>query len=390
MPAATNTLDAEYGRPADTSARQGGRAATIGDTPLVEFVNVQKTYDGEHLAVRDLNLAIRTGEFLTLLGPSGSGKTTSLMMLAGFEPPTAGDIRLGGKSLSRVPPFRRNMGVVFQSYALFPHLTVAENLAFPLSVRRLSRSEIRSRIDRALSLVQLGGLGERRPAELSGGQQQRVALARALIFDPDVVLMDEPLGSLDKQLRERLQIEIKHIQVKLGLTVVYVTHDQSEALTMSDRIAVFNHGAIQQLATPEELYERPQNAFVAQFIGESNRLVGTILEVAAGRCQVEIEGGLRLQALPVKVESAGGRTTLSIRPERVVLRPTPGACENVLTARIEELIYHGDHRRVRMRLPNGGDFLIKVPNADHAETLAPGDSIDVGWRTRDCRALDAP
>ncbi len=388
--ATVNAIAGQRGHAADIPGCLSHPSGAISETPLVEFDNVQKTYDGEHLAVRDLNLGIQKGEFLTLLGPSGSGKTTSLMMLAGFELPTAGDIRLGGKSLSRVPPFRRNMGVVFQSYALFPHLTVAENLAFPLSVRGLSRSEIRDRIDRALSLVQLGGLGERRPAELSGGQQQRVALARALIFDPDVVLMDEPLGSLDKQLREHLQIEIKHIQKKLGLTVVYVTHDQSEALTMSDRIAVFNQGAIQQLATPEELYERPQSAFVAQFIGESNSLLGTILELGAERCLVEIDSGLRLVALPVKVESAGARTTLSIRPERVLLRPAPGMCENVLLARIEELTYHGDHRRVRLRLPNGGDFLIKIPNADHQEILPSGDSIEVGWRMRDCRALDVP
>ncbi len=370
-----------------SSLEAGARVAA---RPLVEFVGVHKTYDGERLAVRDLNLAIRQGEFLTLLGPSGSGKTTSLMMLAGFELPTGGDIRLGGKSLSRVPPFRRNMGVVFQNYALFPHLTVTDNLAFPLSVRRLSRSDIRDRVDRALALVQLSGLGERRPAQLSGGQQQRVALARALIFDPDVVLMDEPLGSLDKQLREHLQIEIKHIQKKLGLTVVYVTHDQSEALTMSDRIAVFNYGSVQQLATPEELYEQPQNAFVAQFIGESNRLVGTILAVEGGRCTVEIDGGLILDALPVTIGPVGTRTTLSIRPERVLLRPANGVCENMVAAHIEELIYHGDHRRIRLQLASGNDFLIKVPNAQNQELLAPGDAIHVGWRTRDCRALDAP
>jgi putative spermidine/putrescine transport system ATP-binding protein len=232
-------------------------------------------------------------------------------------------------------------------------------------------------------------LGERRPTQLSGGQQQRVALARALIFDPDVVLMDEPLGSLDKQLREHLQIEIKHIQQSLGLTVAYVTHDQSEALTMSDRIAVFDQGAIQQLATPEELYEQPQNAFVAQFIGESNRLVGTVRELRDHHCLVEVEGGIHVHALPVKVE-LGARTTLSIRPERVLVRPTPGSCETVLPAQIEELIYHGDHRRVRLRLLNGGDFLIKVPNAEHEKVLGPGELIDIGWRTRDCRALDAP
>ena len=250
---------------------------------FVHFDRVDKTYDGVSLAVADLTLSIARGEFLTLLGPSGSGKTTALMMLAGFEAPTRGEIRLDGRSLRRVPPHRRNIGVVFQNYALFPHMTVAENLAFPLSVRSFGRAEVRERVERALGLVRLRGYQSRRPAELSGGQQQRVALARALIFDPVLVLMDEPLGALDKQLREELQVEIKHIQKNLGVTVAYVTHDQSEALTMSDRVAVFNRGRVEQLAPPLELYERPQNAFVAQFIGESSRLSGVVSIRSAGR-----------------------------------------------------------------------------------------------------------
>jgi putative spermidine/putrescine transport system ATP-binding protein len=358
---------------------------------FVEFENVQKTYDGEHLALADLNLSISQGEFLTLLGPSGSGKTTALMMLAGFEVPTAGEIRLRGKSLLRVPHYRRNIGVVFQNYALFAHMSVAENLSFPLSVRKVKQSEITARVARALELVQLQGFESRRPAELSGGQQQRVALARALIFDPVLVLMDEPLGALDKQLREQLQIEIKHIQKRLGLTVVYVTHDQTEALTMSDRIAVLRNGSIQQLATPADLYDRPQNAFVAQFIGESNRLTGVLRAIdSEGYCTVEISEGHTLEAKAVNVGPVGSRTTLSIRPERVTLHPVGGQCKNILAAHVEELIYHGDHTRARLRVPGSSDFLVKLHNVPGEASIAPGDTIEIGWRSGDCRALDAP
>src|SRR5947207_4885727 len=358
---------------------------------FVEFENVQKTYDGEHLALAALNLSIFQGEFLTLLGPAGAWKTMALMMLAGFEVPTAGEIRLRGKSLLRVPHYRRNIGVVFQNYALFPHMTVAENLSFPLSVRKTRRAELKDRVARALELVQLQGFDNRRPAELSGGQQQRIALARALIFDPVLVLMDEPLGALDKQLREQLQIEIKHIQKHLGLTVVYVTHDQTEALTMSDRIAVLKNGSIQQLATPADLYDRPQNAFVAQFIGESNRLRGVVRGIdSEGRCTVEIANGQIVGAVPVNIGTLGSRTTLSIRPERVMLRPREAQCDNIVAAHVEELIYHGDHTRARLRVPGSTDFLIRLANNVGDLTIAHGDTIEIGWRSGDCRALDAP
>ncbi len=231
------------------------------DEPLVRFVNIQKSYDGESLVVKDLNLDVAKGEFLTMLGPSGSGKTTCLMMLAGFEPATHGEIFLNGNPINRVPPHKRGIGMVFQNYALFPHMTVAENLAFPLEVRGMDKTERETRVKRALDMVELGPLGDRRPAQLSGGQQQRVAVARSLVFDPELVLMDEPLGALDKNLREKMQYEIKHIHENLGLTVVYVTHDQSEALTMSNRIAVFDDGIIQQCAPPEVLYEEPVMLF---------------------------------------------------------------------------------------------------------------------------------
>lgn len=255
---------------------------------FVAFEHVQKSYDGVTLVVKDLNLSIAKGEFLTMLGPSGSGKTTCLMMLAGFETATHGEIKLDGVNINTVPPHKRGIGMVFQNYALFPHMTVGENLAFPLEVRGLGKAEREAKIKRALDMVQMGSFASRRPAQLSGGQQQRIALARALVFDPKLVLMDEPLGALDKQLREHMQFEIKHLHDSLGITVVYVTHDQGEALTMSDRVAVFNDGRIQQLAPPADLYERPENSFVAQFIGENNKLFGTIEELAGDKALVRL------------------------------------------------------------------------------------------------------
>src|SRR6185312_7197912 len=293
--------------------------------PIVRFAGISKTYDGLTRVVDRLDLDIEHGEFLTLLGPSGSGKTTTLMMLAGFETPTEGEILLEGKPLSKLPPYRRAIGMVFQNYALFPHMTVAQNVAFPLSVRGMADDEIARRVARALDMVQLPDLGSRRPAQLSGGQQQRVAVARALVFEPKLVLMDEPLGALDKQLREQMQLEIKHIHQRLGVTVVYVTHDQSEALTMSDRIAVFNDGAIQQLATPTELYERPVNSFVAQFIGENNTLQGRVVGVNGSGCTVDVDGA-RIEALAVNIPGVGGPTTLSLRPERVRINPDSNGC----------------------------------------------------------------
>jgi len=356
---------------------------------IVRFENVQKTYDGEILVVKNLDLQIRRGEFLTLLGPSGSGKTTTLLMLAGFETPTHGDILLEGRSLKRVPPHKRGIGMVFQNYALFPHMTVAENLAFPLQARGMPKAEQATKIKRALEMVELGAYESRRPGQLSGGQQQRVAVARALVFDPSLVLMDEPLGALDKKLREQMQIEIKHIHESIGVTVVYVTHDQSEALTMSNRIAVFNDGEIQQLASPEELYERPQNAFVAQFIGENNRFSGTVKGHSGQACEVELDGGDRVRALAVNIEGEGGRTSLSLRPEAIFVAPDPAAVDNLFDARIEELIYMGDHTRVRVDVCGNKDFIIKVPRGASHVALDMGTTIKIGWRSDDCRALDA-
>lgn len=353
---------------------------------MVEFDRVQKSYDGETLVVKDLNLAMPKGEFLTMLGPSGSGKTTCLMMLAGFETATHGEIRLAGKEINHIPPHKRGIGMVFQNYALFPHMTVAENLAFPLEVRGMDKAEREANVLRALDMVQMGDFGGRRPAQLSGGQQQRVALARALVFEPDLVLMDEPLGALDKQLREHMQYEIKHLHESLGITVVYVTHDQSEALTMSDRVAVFNDGKIQQLAPPDDLYERPDNSFVAQFIGENNKLTGKIVEETAGVVSVKLANGAVCTAKKVNCGGVGSTTTISIRPERVQV----GAFEdaNTTTAIVKELIYLGDHIRCRMSVHGNDEFIVKVPNAAGHAMLAKGDTTRITWASEDARALD--
>ncbi len=357
--------------------------------PMVRFANVQKSYDGVNIVVENLNLDIAHGEFLTMLGPSGSGKTTTLMMLAGFEPPTQGEIFLHGKPISRMPPHKRGIGMVFQNYALFPHMTVAENLAFPLKVRGLSKADIKDKIDRALDMVELPGFGNRRPNQLSGGQQQRIAVARALVFEPDLVLMDEPLGALDKQLREQMQYEIKHLHDRLQITVVYVTHDQSEALTMSDRIAVFNEGRIQQLSKPDELYERPRNSFVAQFIGENNRLRGTVEELGRDNsCTVRLTSGDRIKASAVGVSKKGDPTLLSLRPERVEINPSNGSLSNILDGRIEEIIYLGDHMRTRLSVAGHSDFIVKVPNRQADCGFKEGEMVKIGWTIEDCRALD--
>ena len=357
---------------------------------FVVFDHVQKSYDGETLVVKDLNLSIGKGEFLTMLGPSGSGKTTCLMMLAGFETATNGKILLDGNNINDMPPHKRGIGMVFQNYALFPHMTVGENLAFPLEVRGMGKSEREEKVKRALDMVQMGAFANRRPAQLSGGQQQRIALARALVFDPKLVLMDEPLGALDKQLREHMQFEIKHLHESLGITVVYVTHDQGEALTMSDRVAVFNDGRIQQLAPPDELYERPQNSFVAQFIGENNKLPGKVETLDGETCTVRLQTGELIDATPVNIRHVGQETLVSIRPERVEFKPEmmpPGA--HMIDAEVLEVVYMGDIFRTRMRVAGTEDFVMKSRNTLGQTKLHPGEKIRIGWHPQDARALDA-
>lgn len=364
-------------------------AKTDNNGAFVEFERVQKSYDGENLVVKDLNLSMPKGEFLTMLGPSGSGKTTCLMMLAGFETATHGDIRLDGVSINNIPPHKRGIGMVFQNYALFPHMTVAENLSFPLEVRKIGKAEREEKVMRALGMVQMQDFAGRRPSQLSGGQQQRIALSRALVFEPELVLMDEPLGALDKQLRETLQFEITNLAHQLGITTVYVTHDQTEALTMSDRVAVFDDGRIQQLAAPDELYESPENSFVAQFIGENNTLPGVIQEIKNGIALVKLDDGSIVDAQPVNVSKAGERTQISIRPERVEVNPDPATDAHTIRAEVLEFIYMGDVFRTRLRVAGKDDFIIKTRNRADQERLVPGTTVQIGWLPEDCRALDA-
>jgi putative spermidine/putrescine transport system ATP-binding protein len=352
---------------------------------LVVFDKVSKSYDGRHYVVRDLDLAVSRGEFVTLLGPSGAGKTTILMMLAGFEAPTSGEIYLDGHPLTKRPPHERGIGMVFQNYALFPHMTVAENLAFPLEVRNSPKVEIETRVKRALEMVRLPGLGRRRPSQLSGGQQQRVALARALVFEPTLVLMDEPLGALDKQLREHMQYEIRALHKRLGVTVVYVTHDQDEALTMSDRIAVVAGGRIRQLAPPAMLYERPADAFVATFIGESNRFNGRAVQRNGTSARFTLGTGNEICAVPVDVAD-GAAAVVIVRPERVVLGQAASACANHFQGKVADVVYHGDHLRVRLAALGSNDIVAKIANAG-GPAPALGSEIEFGFRAEDARAF---
>lgn len=312
---------------------------------FIKFDKVSKAF-GILTVVDDLDLSIGKGEFVSMLGPSGSGKTTLLMMLAGFENPTSGSISVGGKRVDALPPHKRNMGVVFQNYALFPHMSVAENVAFPLKMRGASRTEIIERVNKALDMVQLGAFHERKPIQLSGGQQQRVALARALVFEPEVVLMDEPLGALDKKLREQMQMDIRDIHHRLGLTIVFVTHDQTEALTMSDRIAIFNHGKIEQIGGPSEIYDRPKTQFVAEFIGETNLLNGKVTSFSNGILNVTLEGGQAIRVASSNSLEPGKHVKVSVRPEQIEIGPS-GEGQNQLKVRITDIVYHGDHLQVQ-------------------------------------------
>ncbi|WP_103035263.1 ABC transporter ATP-binding protein [Castellaniella caeni] len=349
-------------------------SAAMPAEPLVRFQGVQKSYDGASLVVRDLNLDIYPGEFLSLLGPSGSGKTTCLMMLAGFETPTGGDILLDGQRLNDVPPHHRNLGMVFQNYALFPHLTVEQNLEYPLKVRKVAPADRTRRVHEALGMVQMQSFAKRYPAQLSGGQQQRVALARALVFEPKIVLMDEPLGALDKQLREHMQLELKALHRQLGITFVYVTHDQSEALTMSNRIAVFNQGIIQQVSAADTLYETPCNRFVAGFVGDSNQFPGTVRQTDGEHCQVALNDGTLIEGINVQHLTAGAPCVVAIRPERI----EPGAHDgqpNRFQARTVDEVYLGDHVRLRCRIGESETFFVKMPLAANPEAQTRGQDI---------------
>src|SRR6476620_105201 len=371
-----------------TGQEEGMESGMVMPAPaLVRFSGIQKTYDGEHLVVKNLDLEISSREYFTLLGPAGSGKTTTLMMLAGFEVPTHGEIYLAERPIKNVPPHKRDIGMVFQNYALFPHLTIAENIAFPLSVRKMNKAEAQERVSAALRMIKMETLAQRRPGQLSGGQQQRVALARALVFNPQIVLMDEPLGALDKRLREQMQLEIKQLHDTMGITVVYVTHDQSEALTMSDRIAVFNDGIVQQIDKPNALYEHPVNSFVANFIGENNVLAGTVENIEQGYCRVALTSGGSVVAQAVNVAGAGAATSLSVRPERISILTDGAASEgpNRLPATVQNTIYLGDHALAVLQVAEDEEFMVKLQPGVHGG-LSHGQGVSITFRPEDCVA----
>ena len=340
--------------------------------------NLSKFY-GRVRALDDVSLEIRSGEFVTLLGPSGSGKTTLLLVLAGFVRPDAGSVTFGGQEMVRTPPHRRQVGMVFQSYALFPHMNVFQNVAFPLRLRGVAAEDVARRVGQALALVRLEELTERRVDQLSGGQRQRVALARAIVFEPRILLMDEPLSALDKKLREQMQMELKHLHAELGMTTIYVTHDQREALTMSDRVAVINHGRLVQVDTPRSLYECPRTRFVAEFIGESSFL------------PVEVSGGgARLAGVPLRLgrppDSTAARQLLVLRPEKLeVLGDGAGEGLNRLAGTVKELVYQGESLLVYVALPDGVEIAVRSPS--RREALAalpePGKTVHLGLHPED-------
>ena len=339
-----------------------------------------------------IDLEVRRGEFVTLLGPSGSGKTTTLRMVAGFMSPSGGSIEIDGSDMTRVPPYRRDVGMVFQNYALFPHMTAAQNIAFPLRMRGRPRPEIDRRVADALSLVKLGDLGDRYPRQLSGGQQQRIALARAVVFEPRVLLMDEPLGALDRKLRESLQLEIIRVSRQLGSTVLYVTHDQEEALVMSDRIAIFSAGRIEQLGSGEDLYDRPASLFVADFIGESNILRGRYevdgADGADGPWMTRGQSRWRIgrAAAERAALDAGSAAALVVRPERIRLVDAAsdgGPGMNLVDATVDEVLYLGPDTKYQLALENGQRIVVRELRERRGRELQRGDAVRLGWSVED-------
>src|SRR5471030_647241 len=338
----------------------------------LEIQNLVKRY-GDFHAVRDVSLTVADGEFLVLLGPSGCGKTTTLRMVAGFIEPTAGSVKLGGADVTRLPPWKRNAGMVFQSYALFPHLTVAQNVAFGLEMRKVPRAEIDKRVEETLALVRLEGYGGRLPRQLSGGQQQRVALARALAIHPDVLLLDEPLSNLDAKLRQEVRVEIRELQQRMGLTTVMVTHDQEEALTMADRLVVMNEGSVRQVGSQRDLYERPADRFVAGFVGRSTFLDGTV----EGPGRFRTGGGLSL----VCAAGTAGKASLSLRPERLeITAAVQAGLDNCLPGTVEFVSYLGAMIDIHVRLSPADRLVVQIANRDGGFAPAVGHKVHVGWR----------
>jgi putative spermidine/putrescine transport system ATP-binding protein len=353
----------------------------------VSLVDLHKDYVGI-AAVDGISVTIRQGEFFTFLGPSGSGKTTTIMMIAGFTYPTSGGITIDGKSVATLPPQNRGLGMVFQNYAVFPHLTVFENIGFPLQVRKVPRSQIKRMVDEMLDLVHLEGYADRNPGQLSGGEQQRVALARALVFKPPVLLMDEPLGALDKKMREHMQTEIRRIHQHLHVTVIYVTHDQDEALTMSDRIAIMKKGRIEQVGTPTTLYEAPNTRFVAGFLGDSNFLSGTVIGTRADTVCFRTTSGAGLAGIPVAPMTQGCAIVAAVRPEKLVpVEAVPAGMENHLTGVVKEVVFCGSVLRYRVRVGQEETVLLTMPNREAVRRFVIGDPITLAWSVTDTRVF---
>jgi spermidine/putrescine transport system ATP-binding protein len=364
--------------------------------PAVELRGVTKVFTSalgaqteEVYAVKEMDLTIAAGEFFTLLGPSGCGKTTTLRLIAGFEKPSQGEIFIRGEPVSKTPPNQRPVNTVFQNYALFPHLNVERNVGFGLEIKKVALAERQKSVQEALELVQLGGMGNRKPSQLSGGQQQRVALARALVNKPAVLLLDEPLGALDLKLRKAMQIELKQLQVQVGITFIYVTHDQEEALTMSDRIAVMNKGRILQLGDPVTLYEKPANRFVADFIGESNFIQGTVRAVVDGKVQIQVDGASVEATYGGQPVESGQAALFTVRPEKLRLahagEPLPAALSGI----IEEVIYIGTDTRFMLAMPSGQSMIVRLQNGcgiDLGE-FKKGDPAKVFWYPEDAHIL---
>jgi spermidine/putrescine transport system ATP-binding protein len=351
----------------------------------VRLSDVTKSF-GEFVAVDDLTLDIQEGEFFSLLGPSGCGKTTTLRMIAGFEEPTQGGISVAGEPVQGVPPYRRPVNTVFQSYAIFPHLDVFDNVAFGLRRSGVKGEELRQRVTEACAMVQLEGFEKRKPGMLSGGQQQRVALARALVNRPKVLLLDEPLGALDLKLRKEMQLELKSLQHEVGITFVYVTHDQEEALTMSDRIAVMNVGKVQQVADPATLYELPQNRFVASFIGQTNVFSGTVESASAARVKLRTSAGSTIEAVTPEGETAeaGSEAHAAVRPEKVRFG---GEGDNVVPVRVKQVVYLGVSTQYIGELEGGGMLVLYQQNVHEGTGPREGDEVSVTWEARNCRVL---
>jgi len=368
------------------SLENGGSLSMDARGHSVRLENVVKRF-GNVVAVDNINLEASPGEFLTLLGPSGSGKTTTLRIIAGLEFPTEGQVYIDQKPVVDKPAYKRDLGMVFQNYALFPHMTIFENIVFPLKMKGIVKSELSKRVGNILEVVKLSGFENRHPKQLSGGQQQRIALARALVYEPSVLLMDEPLGALDKKLREEMQLEVKQIQERFKITTIHVTHDQSEALTMSDRVAIMNNGRIEQLGSAEELYEAPANKFVADFIGESNFFEGVVVKVEKEWCHVKTKGSLIVRARLKSEVQQGEKVNLTIRPERIQLSPSDRGDENCYTGEIKDIIYLGETIKYLVVLEGGERISVKSQNKEGHVLRERGRKVTLGWEAKHCSVI---